>query len=77
MVDQAVGSAVRDVGLVEAVVEQRVRVVAQPQVQRGVLARGRAGALDVLVDDAGELGDQVRVGPDRRARPRVWSTEVK
>ena len=67
VVDQAVGAAVLDVGLLEAVFEQGVGVVAQAEVDLGVAARLGPRLLDVLVEHVGDLGDHERVGADRGA----------
>ena len=59
-IDQAVRPAVGDVAVVEAVVEEVVRVVAQPEVQLGIRPRPRAARLGVRVYHARHLGGEQR-----------------
>ena len=63
-VDQPVGSAVRDVVVGESELEQILDVVAQAQVELGVVAGGRLGAHRVGVDHAGEFGRDELVGAE-------------
>src|SRR3954447_18138737 len=63
-VDQPVGSAVRDVVVGESELEQILDVVAQAEVELGVVAGGRPGAHRIGIDHACEFGRDELVGAE-------------